>query len=122
MEINSNNKNKEIILYKIDNNEDLYDESEKLLNKSKTEVEKGNFNLAKELFRKALNTNGDPACFFFGDVVRILIDKNIVNFSMDNLYTEYGITNIAMEQLQALPDVVIIKALEIYFQKRDKYN
>ena len=79
MEINSNNKNKEIILYKIDNNEDLYDESEKLLNKSKTEVEKGNFNLAKELFRKALNTNGDPACFFFGDVVRILIDKTVTH-------------------------------------------
>ena len=91
--------------------------AEKFLNRCEKEVKKYNFIEATNQFRLALNATGDPACFFFGDIVRILVNNRNVNFEMDQLYTDIGITEEAKKQLINLPDEIIISALKIYSYK-----
>ena len=62
--------------------------AEQFLNRCEKEVKKYNFIEATNQFRLALNATGDPACFFFGDIVRILVNNRNVNFEMDQLYTD----------------------------------
>ena len=89
--------------------------AEQFLNRCEKEVKKYNFIEATNQFRLALNAIGDPACFFFGDIVRILVNNRNVNFEMDQLYTDIGITEEAKKQLINLPDEIIISALKIYY-------
>ena len=91
--------------------------AEQFLNRCEKEVKKYNFIEATNQFRLALNATGDPACFFFGDIVRILVNNRNVNFEMDQLYTDIGITEEAKKQLLNLPDEIIISALKIYSYK-----
>ena len=91
--------------------------AEQFLNRCEKEVKKYNFIEATNQFRLALNATGDPACFFFGDIVRILVNNRNVNFEMDQLYTDIGITEEAKKQLINLPDEIIISALKIYSYK-----
>ena len=91
--------------------------AEQFLNRCEKEVKKHNFIEATNQFRLALNATGDPACFFFGDIVRILVNNRNVNFEMDQLYTDIGITEEAKKQLINLPDEIIISALKIYSYK-----
>lgn len=91
--------------------------AEQFLNRCEKEVKKYNFIEATNQFRLALNAIGDPACFFFGDIVRILVNNRNVNFEMDQLYTDIGITEEAKKQLINLPDEIIISALKIYSYK-----
>ena len=93
------------------------DNAEQFLMKCKEEVLKHNFIEATNKFRMALNAHGDPACFFFGDIVRILVNNKKVTFEMDQLYTDIGITDEAKTQLQNLSDNTIISALKIYSNK-----
>ena len=91
--------------------------AEQFLFRCEKEVKKYNFIEATNQFRLALNATGDPACFFFGDIVRILVNNRNVNFEMDQLYTDIGITEEAKKQLINLPDEIIISALKIYSYK-----
>ena len=91
--------------------------AEQFLNRCEKEVKKYNFIEATNQFRLALNAIGDPACFFFGDIVRILVNNRNVNFEMNQLYTDIGITEEAKKQLINLPDEIIISALKIYSYK-----
>ena len=91
--------------------------AEQFLNRCEKEVKKYNFIEATNQFRLALNATGDPACFFFGDIVRILVNNRNVNFEMNQLYTDIGITEEAKKQLINLPDEIIISALKIYSYK-----
>ena len=50
--------------------------------------------------------------FFFGDIVRILIEGGYI--VIEDLYTELGITDEAREKLLSLPDNILKSALEIY--------
>lgn len=66
---------------------------ENFLEECNTAVQSKNYKEAVRLFKKALNSNEDPACFFFGDIVRLLISKSKVKFKMSELYTDCGITD-----------------------------
>ena len=92
--------------------------AEQFLNRCEKEVKKHNFIEATNQFRLALNAIGDPACFFFGDIVRILVNNRNVTFEMDQLYTDIGITEEAKNQLLNLPDEIITSALKIYSNKK----
>ena len=90
--------------------------TKKLFDKSLLAVYKCNYSLSTKYFKKALKANGDPACFFFGDIVRILVKNKDVSFEMDNLYTDVNITDNAKKQLLELNDDIIISAMEIYYK------
>ena len=92
--------------------DDDHDEAQKILKLCENSVKLGNFTLATEQFKSAITASGDAACFFFGDIVRILVEGGYI--VIEDLYTELGITDEAREKLLSLPDNILKSALEIY--------
>ena len=77
------------------------------------------FDEAVSSFRMALNAPGDPACFFFSDIISLLIKQQNVTFQLNELYTDYGITDKAKKELLALNDHSLISAFQTYLEAHE---
>ena len=95
------------------------DTAEECLKHCYDKIKKNDFDNAVVLFKLSLTAEGDQACFFFEDIVRLLIQQNKLNLRIGELYRDYGITDKAKKALQNLTDQDIKLAFEIYAQKHN---
>lgn len=82
-------------------------------------VKENDFDKAVVLLKLSLTAEGDQACFFFEDIVRLLIKQGKLNMRTDEIYENYGITDKAKRGLQSLTDQELKFAFQIYSQEHN---
>lgn len=96
--------------------------AEEYLKECKRKVCSQEFCTAVDAFKAALGSQGDQACFFFEDIVRLLIKRQSVGFKLNELYEDYGITDKAKRELLAVSSEDFIAAFRTYASQKQSSN
>jgi len=90
------------------------DEIGALLESCENAIKQNNFEEAVKMFKEILVSDGVQASVFLYYIAYLFIKQGKVNFKINELFTDDGMTTKAKQDLQALTDQDIKSTLEIY--------